>query len=211
MTPQPGPLPPPAISLKDVTRTYGHGDAAVHALNGVSIDFGPGTLTAVMGPSGSGKSTLLHCAAGLERVDSGRVLVDETDITHASDADLTALRRSRIGFLFQSYNLLGSLTAEENVALPLKLARASWTSADVRRALDEVVLSGRTGHRPRQLSGGRQQRVAIARLGGVAMWNLSRSIMTTRKTDGRHTGMGRSWWGAVRFRSRRTGGARRWR
>ncbi|WP_197016481.1 ABC transporter ATP-binding protein [Actinomadura viridis] len=156
-------MPSPAISLKDVTRTYGHGDAAVHALNGVSIDFGPGTWTAVMGPSGSGKSTLLHCAAGLERVDSGRVLVDGTDITHASDADLTALRRGRIGFVFQSYNLLGSLTAEENVALPLKLARAPWTPADVRRALDEVGLSGRTGHRPRQLSGGQQQRVAIAR------------------------------------------------
>lgn len=116
-----------------------------------------------MGPSGSGKSTLLHCAAGLERVDSGRVLVDGTDITHASDADLTGLRRGRIGFVFQSYNLLGSLTAEENVALPLKLTRASWTPADVRRALDEVGMSGRTGHHLRQRSGGRQQCVAIAR------------------------------------------------
>ncbi|MDR6974290.1 putative ABC transport system ATP-binding protein [Streptomyces sp. 3330] len=158
-----GRRPTAAASLKEASRTYGSGSTAVNALDRVSVDFAPGTWTAVMGPSGSGKSTLLHCAAGLERVDAGSVRLQDTDITHASEQELTTLRRKRIGFIFQNFNLISSLTAEQNVALPLKLARADWSMADVRQALAAVGLSGRLGHRPRELSGGQQQRVAIAR------------------------------------------------
>ena len=111
-----------AVSLRGVTRVYRSGPDAVRAVDDVHLDFPRGGWTAVMGPSGSGKSTLLHCAAGLERVDAGRVLLGDTDITAAGDAELTALRRTRIGFVFQSFNLIGSLTAEQNVALPLRLA-----------------------------------------------------------------------------------------
>ena len=152
-----------AVSLRDASRTYGSGSTEVKALDRVSVDFVPGTWTAVMGPSGSGKSTLLHCAAGLERLDSGSVWLQDTDITHASEQELTALRRTRIGFIFQNFNLISSLTAEQNVALPLKLAGAAWHTADVHQALAAVGLSSRLGHRPRELSGGQQQRVAIAR------------------------------------------------
>ncbi|MFD0312820.1 ABC transporter ATP-binding protein [Streptomyces flavalbus] len=152
-----------AVSLQDASRTYGSGSTAVKALDRVSVDFVPGTWTAVMGPSGSGKSTLLHCAAGLERLDAGHVWLHDTDITHASEQQLTALRRERIGFVFQNFNLISALTAEQNVALPLKLAHADWEAATVHRALAAVGLSGRLGHRPRELSGGQQQRVAIAR------------------------------------------------
>jgi putative ABC transport system ATP-binding protein len=116
-----------------------------------------------MGPSGSGKSTLLHCAAGLERVDAGRVLLGDTDITSAADRELTTLRRSQIGFVFQSFNLLGSLTAEQNVALPLRLAGRRPARAEVRAVLASVGLADRARHRPREMSGGQQQRVAIAR------------------------------------------------
>ena len=152
-----------AVSLDDVVRTYGAGEAAVRALDHVSVEFGRGTWTAVMGPSGSGKSTLLHAAAGLERVDGGRVLLGDTDITAAGDEELTALRRSRIGFVFQSFNLIGSLTAEQNVALPLRLAGRRPDAAQVREVLTAVGLGERLTHRPRELSGGQQQRVAIAR------------------------------------------------
>jgi putative ABC transport system ATP-binding protein len=116
-----------------------------------------------MGPSGSGKSTLLHCAAGLEQVDSGQVLIGDTDLTTAGDAALTALRRTRIGFVFQSFNLIGSLTAEQNVALPLRLAGRRPARAEVRGTLARVGLADRARHRPREMSGGQQQRVAIAR------------------------------------------------
>ena len=111
-----------AVSLRGVSRVYGRGPDAVRAVDDVHLEFPRGGWTAVMGPSGSGKSTLLHCAAGLERVDAGQVLLGDTDITAASDDELTALRRTRIGFVFQSFNLIGSLTAEQNVALPLRLA-----------------------------------------------------------------------------------------
>jgi putative ABC transport system ATP-binding protein len=152
-----------AVALRGVSRTYGSGTAAVRAVDHVDVDFRRGTWTAVMGPSGSGKSTLLHCGAGLERVDSGQVLLGGTDITFASDADLTALRRDRIGFVFQSFNLIGSLTAEQNVALPLRLAGRRPAKAEVRAVLAAVGLGDRARHRPRELSGGQQQRVAIAR------------------------------------------------
>ncbi|MFF5078737.1 ABC transporter ATP-binding protein [Actinoplanes sp. NPDC000266] len=152
-----------AVALQGISRVYGRGPAAVRAVDDVTLEFPRGGWTAVMGPSGSGKSTLLHCAAGLERVDSGRVLIGDTDITAAGDSQLTALRRTRIGFVFQSFNLIGSLTAEQNVALPLRLAGRKPSRAEVRATLDVVGLSDRARHKPRELSGGQQQRVAIAR------------------------------------------------
>ncbi|MDR7277314.1 ABC transporter ATP-binding protein [Catenuloplanes atrovinosus] len=152
-----------AVALHGVSRVYGSGSTAVRAADGIDIAFARGTWTAVMGPSGSGKSTLLHCAAGLERVDSGRVMLGETDITALNDDELSALRRTRIGFVFQSFNLIGSLTAEQNVALPLRLAGRRPAREEVRNALATVGLAERIRHRPRELSGGQQQRVAIAR------------------------------------------------
>jgi len=152
-----------AVSLRGISRSYGRGPAAVRAVDGVDLDFPRAAWTAVMGPSGSGKSTLLHCAAGLEQVDAGRVLLGDTDITAAGDRQLTALRRARVGFVFQSFNLIGSLTAEQNVALPLRLAGRRPARAQVRAVLAAVGLADRARHRPRELSGGQQQRVAIAR------------------------------------------------
>ena len=152
-----------AVTLRGVSRVYGRGGAAVRAVDDVTVAFPRGGWTAVMGPSGSGKSTLLHCAAGLERVDAGQVLLGDTDLTAASDRALTALRRDRIGFVFQSFNLIGSLTAAQNVALPLRLAGRRPRGAEVRETLALVGLADRARHRPRELSGGQQQRVAIAR------------------------------------------------
>jgi putative ABC transport system ATP-binding protein len=152
-----------AVTLRGISRVYGRGPAAVRAVDDVTLDFPRAGWTAVMGPSGSGKSTLLHCAAGLERVDAGQVFLGDTDITAAHDAALTALRRSRIGFVFQSFNLIGSLTAEQNVALPLRLAGRRPARAEVRATLAAVGLADRARHRPREMSGGQQQRVAIAR------------------------------------------------
>ncbi|GAB2987279.1 ABC transporter ATP-binding protein [Amycolatopsis acidiphila] len=152
-----------AVELREVTREYGGKHARVCALDGVSLAFPQGTWTAVMGPSGSGKSTLLHCAAGLEHVSSGQVFLAGEDITAASDRELTDLRRREIGFVFQSFNLIGSLTAEQNVALPLKLSGHRVSKKDVRAVLSGVGLADRMRHRPRELSGGQQQRVAIAR------------------------------------------------
>ncbi|MFB4298148.1 ABC transporter ATP-binding protein [Actinomadura sp. NTSP31] len=161
----PARLPPgvPAAELRGATREYGSGNALVRALDGVGIAFPAGSWTAVMGPSGSGKSTLLHCAAGLDRVTRGQVFLAGQEITGAPDRVLTGLRRRTMGFVFQSFNLIGSLTAEQNVALPLKLAGARARRADVRAVLAAVGLGDRLRHRPRELSGGQQQRVAIAR------------------------------------------------
>ncbi|BCB73733.1 ABC transporter ATP-binding protein [Phytohabitans flavus] len=153
----------PAVELSGVTRVYGARSAAVRALDNVDIAFAAGSWTAVMGPSGSGKSTLLHCAAGLEKVTSGRVRVAGRDITDASDAELTRLRRTVMGFVFQSFNLIGSLTAEQNVAMPLRLAGQRPPRRVVREVLASVGLADRARHRPGELSGGQQQRVAIAR------------------------------------------------
>ncbi|UNZ16086.1 ABC transporter ATP-binding protein [Streptomyces sp. 891-h] len=152
-----------AVSLRQLTRRYGTGPGAVTALDGVSLDFHHGTFTAVMGPSGSGKSTLLQCAAGLDRPTSGSVTLAGAELTGLSETRLTLLRRRHIGFVFQSFNLLPSLTAEQNVGLPLRLAGRRPSSALVREVLERVGLGGRGRHRPSELSGGQQQRVALAR------------------------------------------------
>ncbi|WP_077796776.1 ABC transporter ATP-binding protein [Streptomyces sp. JHA26] len=152
-----------AIRLRSVSRRYGAGDGAVAALDEVSVGFPRGTFTAVMGPSGSGKSTLLQCAAGLDRPTSGSVVVGGTELTGLSERRLTLLRRERVGFVFQAFNLLPSLTAEQNVALPLRLAGRRPPHGRVREVLRQVGLGDRARHRPPQLSGGQQQRVALAR------------------------------------------------
>ena len=152
-----------AIRLRSVSRRHGCGDNAVTALDEVSLAFPRGSFTAVMGPSGSGKSTLLQCAAGLDRPTSGSVLLGGTDLTGLGERQLTLLRRERIGFVFQAFNLLPSLTAEQNAALPLRLAGRRPSRARVRDVLRQVGLGDRAGHRPSELSGGQQQRVALAR------------------------------------------------
>ena len=152
-----------AVALRGVTRVYGSGAGAVTALNGISLGVPAGSWTAVMGPSGSGKSTLLQVAAGLDRPTSGEVRLAGRDLRGLSETRLTKLRRERAGFVFQSFNLLGSLTAEQNVALPLRLAGRRPSRREVREALAAVGLADRVRHRPAELSGGQQQRVAIAR------------------------------------------------
>ncbi|TWF99539.1 ABC transporter ATP-binding protein [Kitasatospora viridis] len=151
------------LRLEQVQRGYGTGPDAVRALAGVDTAFARGSFTAVMGPSGSGKSTLLQCAAGLDRPDAGRVVLDGVELGGLTETQLTVLRRERVGFVFQAFNLVGSLTAEQNVGLPLRLAGRRPDRAEVRAALEQVGLGHRTGHLPAQLSGGQQQRVAIAR------------------------------------------------
>jgi len=153
----------PVVELRGVSRVYGRRATTVRALDNVDLAFPAASWTAVMGPSGSGKSTLLHCAAGLERVSAGSVAVAGADITGASDAELTRLRRTVVGFVFQSFNLIGSLSAEQNVAMPLRLAGRRPARREVREVLASVGLADRARHRPRELSGGQQQRVAIAR------------------------------------------------
>jgi putative ABC transport system ATP-binding protein len=152
-----------AVAARALTRRYGDGESAVDALRGVSLEVPAGQFTAVMGPSGSGKSTLMHLLAGLDRPTSGTVHVGGEDISAMADRQLTKLRRRHIGFVFQSFNLLPTLTAEENVCLPLAIARVKPAAADVDALLERVGLSERRDHRPSELSGGQQQRVAIAR------------------------------------------------
>src|SRR5258707_664649 len=155
--------PVPAARLVDAGKAYGSGPGAVRALDGVDVAFGAGAFTAVMGPSGSGKSTLLHCGVGLDRLTEGKALIGETDLGALRDRELTLLRRTRVGFVFQAFNLIPSLSALENITLPLDLAGR----APDRGFLDELVgslgLSSRLSHRPSELSGGQQQRVALAR------------------------------------------------
>jgi putative ABC transport system ATP-binding protein len=151
------------VQAVDVSRRYGEGDAAVDALRDVSVEFERDRFTAIMGPSGSGKSTLLHVLAGLDRPTSGRVLIDGTDITELDDADLTKLRRDKLGFIFQFFNLLPVLTAEENLVLPLSIAGRKPDRKWLERLLDTVGLQDRRKHLPSELSGGQQQRVAVAR------------------------------------------------
>ncbi len=160
----------PAASAVGLTKTYGRGPAAVHALRGVDVTFGRGAFTAIMGPSGSGKSTLLHLLAGLDTATSGQVLLGETDLTRLDDTALTLLRRERLGFVFQQFNLLPVLTAEQNIVLPTELGgrRGRGAGAPLDREwlgvlVDVLGLRERLAHRPSELSGGQQQRVAIAR------------------------------------------------
>ena len=146
-----------------ITRDYGEGDTIVQALRGVDVEIPPGQFTAVMGPSGSGKSTLMHILAGLDRPTTGSVSIDGQEITAMGDQELTLLRRRHIGFIFQFFNLLPMLTAEENIVLPLRIAGRDAEPGWVDEVISKVGLSDRRTHRPAQLSGGQQQRVAIAR------------------------------------------------
>jgi putative ABC transport system ATP-binding protein len=152
-----------AAAASDLVKVYGTGDAAVRALDGVTVDFPAGRFTAVMGPSGSGKSTLMHCVAGLDEPTSGTVQVGGVDLGQLSDRRLTELRRDRIGFVFQAFNLLPTLTAEENITLPARLAGRRPDVSWLEGIIATVGLGDRLAHRPSELSGGQQQRVAVAR------------------------------------------------
>ena len=154
---------PVAASAVAATKVYGSGDTEVTALDGVSIEFREGELTAIMGPSGSGKSTLMHCVAGLDELTSGRVLIGDTDLTTLDERRLTTLRRDRIGFVFQSFNLIPTLTALENITLPSALAGRTPDPDWLDTVITTVGLGDRLRHRPSELSGGQQQRVAVAR------------------------------------------------
>ncbi|MCZ7421980.1 ABC transporter ATP-binding protein [Verrucosispora sp. WMMA2121] len=153
----------PAVRVIQLARTYGSGPQAVTALAGVDAEFHRGTFTAVMGPSGSGKSTLLQTAAGLDRPSSGQVWIGGQDLSRLSETKLTKLRRNRIGFVFQAFNLIGALTVEENIHLPLRLSGVRPDAVWLRQVVERVGLGDRLHHRPAELSGGQQQRVAIAR------------------------------------------------
>jgi putative ABC transport system ATP-binding protein len=153
----------PVVSAHEVTRRYGEGDTAVDALRGISLEVPRGQLTAIMGPSGSGKSTLMHILAALDRPTSGYVTIAGTRLGQLSDTDITKVRRAHIGFVFQFFNLLPMLTAEENILLPLSIAGRKPDPAEFEELLKKVRLDDRRSHRPSELSGGQQQRVAIAR------------------------------------------------
>ncbi len=163
---------PPASGLAAAralraTKVYGSGDTEVRALDDVTIDFESGRFTAIMGPSGSGKSTLMHCVAGLDALTSGQVHIGDTDLTTLGDKDLTRLRRDKVGFVFQSYNLIPTLNAEENITLPLDLAGRDPDRSWIDEVVRTVGLGDRLKHRPSELSGGQQQRVAVARALGA--------------------------------------------
>src|SRR3954451_22414622 len=154
---------PSAIALNDVRKVYGQGESEVIALDGVSANFASASFTAIMGPSGSGKSTFLHLAAGLDRPTSGSVVLGDKELTRLSERRLTILRRKQIGFVFQAFNLMPSLTVAQNIGLPLRLDGRRARRGEVREVASRVGLGERLRHRPSQLSGGQQQRVAIAR------------------------------------------------
>ena len=154
---------PAVATARGLVKTYGAGDTAVHALAGIDVDFTRGELTAIMGPSGSGKSTLMHCMAGLDTPTSGSVVVDGEDVGRMNQRQLTRLRRTRLGFIFQAFNLVPTLTAAENITLPLDIARRPVDRAQFDAVVDAVGLRDRLNHRPSELSGGQQQRVACAR------------------------------------------------
>jgi putative ABC transport system ATP-binding protein len=153
----------PAAGAVDAIKTYGKGDAAVHALAGVTVGFPSGRFTAIMGPSGSGKSTLMQCVAGLDRLTSGQAYIGDVELSRLGKTDLALLRRDRLGFIFQQYNLIPTLTAKENILLPLTLAGRPPDEAWFDSIVGTVGLRDRLGNRPSQLSGGQQQRVAVAR------------------------------------------------
>ena len=152
-----------AARVVDAVKVYGVGDTAVRALDGVSVDFPAGRFTAIMGPSGSGKSTLMHCAAGLDTLTSGSAYIGDTELGSLDDRRLTLLRRDRVGFVFQAFNLVPTLTVAENITLPLDLAGTSGDQDWIDALVDVVGLGDRLHHRPSELSGGQQQRVAVAR------------------------------------------------
>ncbi|MBK6010260.1 ABC transporter ATP-binding protein [Streptomyces sp. MBT53] len=152
-----------AARVVDAVKVYGVGDTAVRALDGVSVDFPAGRFTAIMGPSGSGKSTLMHCAAGLDTLTSGAAHIGDTQLDALDDRRLTTLRRDRVGFVFQAFNLIPTLTVAENITLPLDLSGARGDRAWIDELIDVVGLRDRLHHRPSELSGGQQQRVAVAR------------------------------------------------
>ncbi len=152
-----------AASAVGVSKIYGAGDTAVRALDGVDVDFVSGHFTAIMGPSGSGKSTLMHCLAGLDSVTSGQVFVGDTDVSRLRERDLTLLRRDHVGFVFQAYNLVPTLSAIENITLPMDLAGVKPDTEWLDQVIDTVGLADRVDHRPNELSGGQQQRVAVSR------------------------------------------------
>ncbi|MFP3915677.1 MAG: ABC transporter ATP-binding protein [Actinomycetota bacterium] len=154
---------PAAATASQATKIYGSGDTAVVALDEVDLELEAGRLTSIMGPSGSGKSTLMHCLAGLDRLTSGRVLIGDTDLATLSDDQLTRLRRDRVGFVFQAFNLIPTLTARENIELPARIARAQLDASWRDQVIDILDLEDRLEHRPTELSGGQQQRVAAAR------------------------------------------------
>ncbi|HET7718458.1 MAG TPA: ABC transporter ATP-binding protein [Acidimicrobiales bacterium] len=159
----PTPQGAPAARAVNATKIYGQGDAAVRALDGISVEFAPGQFSAIMGPSGSGKSTLMHCLAGLDTITSGQVYVGSVELNSLNDKELTRLRRDQVGFIFQSYNLVPTLTAAENITLPMDIAGRKPDQGWVDRLIDTVGLRPRLSHRPAELSGGQQQRVAAAR------------------------------------------------
>jgi putative ABC transport system ATP-binding protein len=152
-----------AASARDAHKVYGSGDTEVRALDGVTVDFEVGRFTAIMGPSGSGKSTLMHCVAGLDELTSGLVTIGGTDLTTLSDNDLTEVRRDQVGFVFQSFNLIPTLSALENITLPMDLAGRKPDKDWLDKVIATVGLADRLRHRPSELSGGQQQRVAVAR------------------------------------------------
>ncbi|WP_033338679.1 ABC transporter ATP-binding protein [Catenuloplanes japonicus] len=152
-----------AVTATDLVKVYGTGDSAVRALDGVTVGFRRGRFTAIMGPSGSGKSTLMHCLAGLDAVTSGRITIGGTDLTRLRDRQLTALRRDRVGFVFQAFNLLPQLTARQNITLPSEMAGRRVDADHLAHIVDVLGIGDRLGHRPAELSGGQQQRVALAR------------------------------------------------
>ena len=153
----------PVVTARGLTRVFGQGETAVHALRGIDLDVQPGRLTAVMGPSGSGKSTLMHVLAGLDKPDGGTCSIAGTEVTGLDDKGLTDLRRDHIGFIFQFFNLLPMLTARENILLPAEISGHDVDDAWLAELIDRVGLGDRVTHRPSQLSGGQQQRVAVAR------------------------------------------------
>lgn len=152
-----------AVIARDAVKVYGSGDTAVRALDGVSVEFERGRFSAIMGPSGSGKSTLLHCLAGLDSLTSGRITLAGEDVSSLSDSQLTVLRRHKVGFVFQAYNLIPTLDARENITLPLDIAGVKPDTPWLERIIDVLGLGDRLDHRPSELSGGQQQRVAVAR------------------------------------------------
>ena len=163
LDPRTGAPAPVAVRAENATKVYGRGDTAVRALDEVSVTLPAGRFTAIMGPSGSGKSTLMHCLAGLDDLTSGHAYLGDTELSRLNDKQLTRLRRDRVGFVFQSFNLIPTLTAAENITLPLDLAGRKPDQAWVDAVIDTVGLRDRLRHRPSELSGGQQQRVAVAR------------------------------------------------